>query len=202
VLEGGGSIRYQAAKWLYLYGSFTAFSDLFGRNYPAAQIYRLHFAGVDFHLSDSWRIWGSGGIDYSDYEDFERIQESFTAGIGHVSPKTSFSTTYQRGFTSAIGLSRLLVTDLIAASYGYRATDWMGVRMEAYYYRSEEPSGGLLETFSGGGGLDFSLRRDLFLTSRAYYQDQRTQNFSISGLDMDRFTAYLGLQYVWPARKR
>ncbi len=116
---------------------------------------------------------------------------------------TLFSLTYQRGFTSAIGISELFYSDVVAALFGYRVNRWMSARLESYYYRnSQEYTGGLLETFSAGGGLDFALRRDLFLTASAYYQNQQAHRFSIEGLGINRLTAYVGISYVWPARSR
>ncbi len=201
LLEAGAGAYYQLFKWLYVTGTFSTYINLFEGSGREAKIYRLQFAGLDFHLSDSWRIWATGGVDYSDYEEGNRWHESISSGIGYTSQNTSFSLTYQRGFTSAIGLSRLLVSDIWAASYGYRMTGWMATRVESYYYRSMETDGGLLKTFSGGGGFDFALRRDLTMTTRAYYQNQHSEDFSIGGLELNRFTAYIGLQYMWPSRK-
>jgi hypothetical protein len=142
-------------------------------------------------------------VDLTDYEGYNRTAENITAGIGHTSRNASFSLTYQRGFTSAIGISELLYSDIFSAVYGHRINRWMNARLESYYYRSsEQNTGGLLETFSGGGGLEFALRRDLFLGVNAYYQNQHEEQFSVGSLGLNRLTAYAGIQYVWPAKRR
>jgi hypothetical protein len=202
-LEMGGDFYYQLAKWLYLSSNFSTYVNLAGQNQPDARIYRLQVGGLEFHLTDSWRIWAGGGVDISDYEGRKQTREAINAGIGYISKNTSFSLTYQRGFTSAIGISRLLQSDVASASLGQRLNRWLNANLQSYYYRSTEAnSGGRLETLSGGGGLEFSLRRDLVMTMNASYQNQKTRSFSVEGLGLNRFSVYLGLQYMWPARRR
>lgn len=200
-VEVGGDFYYQLTRWLYFDSSFSTYFNLGGRHFPDARIYRIHAGGLDFRLSESWRIWASGGVGITEYENYNRTREDITAGIGHTSRSTSFSLTYQRGFTSAIGISEILYSDIVSAFFGYRVNRWMNARLESYYYRnSQQHTGGLLETFSGGGGLEFALRRDLFLSANAYYQNQRTDRFSLEGLSLNRLTAFAGISYVWPAK--
>ncbi len=201
-LEYGVGIHYQLKKWIKISSSLTSYNNITGSSYPDAQIYHIQFGGLDFRLTDSWRIWAGGGIDISDYEDKTRTSEHVNAGIGYSALKTSFSVTYQRGFTSAIGLSRLLISDVASASLGRRINKWLNANLQTYYYRSKESgSSGWLETLSGGGGLEFALRRDLVMTMNAFYQNQRSRRFSVEGLGLSRLTGYLGLQYIWPSRK-
>jgi hypothetical protein len=202
-LEYGGSFNYRLTKWLHVSSSMTSYYNMAGTNFPDAQIYHIQIGGLDFRLSDSWRIWAGGGFDFSDYEDQNRTAEHISAGIGYTATKTSFSVTYQRGFTSAIGLSRLLMSDVASANVGRRITNWLNANLQAYYYRSNEAgTSGWLETLSGGGGLEFALRRDLVMTMNAFYQNQRSRRFSVDGLGLSRLTGYFGLQYVWPAKNR
>ena len=148
-------------------------------------------------------MYANGGIEISDYSGDSQKRESINAGIGYTSMNTSLNLTYQRGFTSAIGLSTLLQSDVATVSVGRRITRKVSARMETYYYRSSERSThGSLRTFSGGGGFDFALLRNLIMTMSAYYQNQRTRDFSVEGLALNRLTGYLGLQYVWPSMKR
>ena len=201
-IDVGAFFHYRLAKWLYLASSFESYWNIVETDRPDSKIYRLRAAGVEFQLSDSWRIWADGGVGISDYETYIRTREDISAGISYVAKDQSFNLTYQRGFTSAIGLSDLLISDIYSTSYGYRINPWVNTSLQAYYYRSSELDGGLLETFSGGGGLEFALRRDLFLTLNTYFQNQQTRNFSVDGLGLNRLTAYAGLQYVWPAGRR
>jgi hypothetical protein len=202
-LEAGGSISYQLTKWLYLSSSFSTYFNLSGRDIPDTRIYHFQAGGLEFRLSHSWRIWADGGVDISDYAGGNQKREHINAGIAYTSRNNSFSLTYQRGFTSAIGISKLLMSDVANVSYGYRINSWMRTNLQTYYYRSREINdSGLLETLSGGGGFEFALRRDLSLTLNAYYQNQRTKSFSVEGLGLNRFSGFLGLQYVFPARKR
>ena len=214
----GGNFYFQAAKWLYFSSTVSTYVHTAGPNFPDAEIYRVEVGGLELRLSDFWRIWAGGGFDISDYSNrdpadqngqaFKKHRsksENVNAGIGHTSPSTAFALTYQRGFTSAIGISQMLRSDVVTASLGHRITRRLNAQLEAYYYRSSEPEySGFLETLSGGGGLEIALRRDLMLTMNVYYQNQRTHDFSVSGfgLGLNRFTAYLGLQYVWPSLRR
>jgi len=202
-IEFGGSFDYQLKKWLYIASSATVYVNLAEAGFSDARIYHVQFGGLDFRLTDSWRIWAGGGIDVSDYESENRIAEHVSAGIEYTTVNTTFNVTYQRGFTSAIGISRLLLSDVASASFGRRMNNWISARLESYYYKSSEAGlGGSLKTFSSGGALEFSLSRNLVLTMNAYYQNQQTRNFSVQGLGLNRLTGYLGLQYIWPARKR
>ncbi len=199
----GGSFDYRLKKWLYFSSSYSTYLNYVDERYRDTQIHRLQIGGLDFRLSHSWRLWAGGGIEVSDYQGDNRIGESANAGIGYTTRNTSLNLTYQRGFTSAIGISRLMESDIASAELGYRITSRISARLQSYYYRStEQYYGGLLKTLSGGGGLQFALRRDLFMNVDAFYQNQQAHNFSIEGLGLNRLTAYVGLQYVWPSRKR
>jgi len=160
--------------------------------------------GLDFHLSRSWRVWGNGGVEFSDYEEESHIVESVNTGIGYTSRNTLLSLTYQRGLTSEIGIPGLLQSDIANASLGYRITRRIDAKLESYYYRSSEQNGdGLLKALLGGGGLEFALRRDLLMSMHAYYQHQQAYNFSsFENLGLNCFTGYLGFQYVFPALRR
>ncbi len=202
-IDLGGSFYYQLAKWLYVSSSFSTYLNFSGDGYPEEKIYRVQAGGLDFHLGKSWRIWGSGGVDVTDFENYSQVRENIDAGVGYTSRKAFFNATYRRGFTSAIGLSKLLQSNIVSLTLGYRFNRRVNAKLESYYHRSlEEPNNGRLETLTGGGGLEFSLRRDLIMTMNAYYQNQKTQSFSVEGLGLNRLTGYLGLQYVWPARRR
>lgn len=203
VIEAGGSLDFQITRWLDLSSSYAGYLDKGDDSVRDIQIHRLQIGRLGFNLTSSWRFWAGGGLEYSDWAGQGRFRESIGSGLGYTSLDQSFSLTYQRGFTAAIGLSRLLNSDIVAAEYGYRVNRRVRTSLQAYYYRSSETAaGGLLETLSGGGGLEFALRRDLSLTMNAYYQNQQTSDFPVAGLGLNRFTGYVGLQYVWPARRR
>jgi hypothetical protein len=201
-IEFGGSFNFQVTKWLYLANSVSAYVNISG-DHPEQQVYNLQIGGLDFHLSESWRLWAGAGVSIADIEGQTRTTENINGGIGYTARKIMFNATYQRGFTSLIGLSELMQTEVVNVSLGYRLTRWMSTRLESYYYRStEDATRGTLITLSGGGSLEFALLRNLMMTVNAYYQNQRTRdNFSIEGLGLNRFTGGVGLQYVWPARR-
>jgi hypothetical protein len=94
-------------------------------------------------------------------------------------------------------------TDNVTAEIAHRITSWARTWLQSYYYRStDQTSSGLLKTYAGGGGFEFALRRDLFLTMAGFLQNQREFNTPVYGLGLNRITAYAGLQYVWPSRRR
>ncbi len=199
----GGRFEYEFTKWLHFSSQYSTYLNYVDEQSRDAQIHRLQLAGFDFRLSHSWSLSASGGVEYTKYQNRNRFGESVSGGIGYTSRNTMFSLTYQRGFTSAIGISRLMTSNIASAELGYRITPRISARLQGYYYRStEQDYDGLLKTFSGGGGFEFVLLRDLFLSVNSFYQNQQARNFSVDGLGLNRFSAYAGLQYVWPSRKR
>jgi hypothetical protein len=162
----------------------------------------LQVGGLDFHPTRSWRIWASGGVDYASYRGGNYFNGGVNAGIAYSARNFTYHTTFQHGFTSAIGISSLLNSDVVGFLLGYRITQWARIHGESYYYRSTEQAGsGVLKSFSAGGGLELMLSRNFFINSRAFIQAQRSRNFSTEGLGIRRFTANIGLQYVFPSRK-
>ncbi|MBN2062862.1 MAG: hypothetical protein JW882_20840 [Deltaproteobacteria bacterium] len=201
-LEVGGNIDFRLTDWLNLTNSYTTYLNAVDEQYRDTRIHRIQVGGLDFYLGRRWRVSLGGGVEFTDYQGDNRIGESVRAGIGYTSLNAAFSLTYRRGYTSAIGISRLMQTDNANVNFGYRITRWMYTRLESFYYRSTDQSySGLLNTLSGGGGLEFALADSLQMILNAYYQRQQTSDFSIEGLDIERITAYLGFQYIWPARR-
>ena len=73
------------------------------------------------------------------------------AGIGYTSLNCDFSVTYNRGFTAAVGLSRILMSDVVNAQFGYRITSRISSNLQSHYYRSAElDTDGMLETLFCG----------------------------------------------------
>jgi hypothetical protein len=194
---------YKLAKWLSFSSSYSDYLNKVDDFHQGAQIHRLQIGGFDFNLTRFWRIWTSGGIDFSDYQGNKNLQENVNAGIGYSSRNISLRTTYQRGLTSASGLSRLMQSDSINASFGYRISRRVSTSLQSYYSRSRDSlSTGTLKTIAGNAGLEFALRNDLSLSLNSSYQNQQQHNFSYGYLQVNRFSAYISLQYVWPSRRR
>lgn len=203
ILKAGGNIDVRLTGWLYLTNSYTTYLNDVDVQFQAARIHRLQVGNLDFRLSRSWRIWGGGGVEYAVYRNAGRFRESLNAGIGYTSYNTSLRMSYRRGFTTAVGIPALFQSDIGTVALGYRITDRIGSRLEGYFYRSmAQFDYGRIGTYSVGGGMEFSLYSYLQLTLNGYYQRQLTNNYSFEGLGIERLTTYLGLRYVWPARKR
>jgi hypothetical protein len=199
--EAGVEFDYRIVNWLTLSSNFSFYKNKATNEPGRANILRFEPGALDFHLTRSWRVWAGGGAQVAEYEGKARTMESVSAGIEYTARDTTFSVTYQRGFTSAVGLSRLLSSDIISALFGYRITSWMRSNLQSHYYRSRELDGeGLLNTLSAGGGLEFVLSRNIVANVNGFYQNQHTRNFSIQGLGLNRITGYVGLQYFWPSR--
>jgi hypothetical protein len=199
-IEVGGRFGYRFTDWLSLSSHYSIYFYLSETDNTDVQVHRLQVGQFDFGLTKSWRIWFGGGLDYSYSNGQNRFHENINAGIDYTSQRALFTVTYQRGFSSAIGIGELLSSDVVAANYGYRMTSWMRSNIEAYYYRNLGQGGGILKTFSGGGGLEFALMKNISLTMNAFYQNQQPQDFSVEGLELNRFSGYVGIQYVWPGR--
>jgi hypothetical protein len=199
--EAGTSINFQITKWLQLTSKYSAYLNRVDDHLSDARIHRLQLGGLDYRLTHSWRIWAGSGVEISSHLGENRASESIDAGIGYDSHNTSFSVTYQRGFTSAIGLSKLLKSDVVSALLGCRIASWMRASLQSYYYRSSELGArGLLRTFSSEAGLEFAISRNIIASMNGFYQNQNTRNFSTQGLGINRITGYIGLQYSWPSR--
>jgi hypothetical protein len=159
--------------------------------------------GFTFHLTQGWQASAGGGIDIALYQNSTQTHENVNSEIRYVSQSISFSVTYQRQFTSAIGIPRLLMSDVFGATLGHRIGGAVSARVQSYYYRSsDQSSNGWLRTFSGSCGLDIPILRQLIAGISAVYQNQQSQNFSVQGLQLSRFTVSAGIQYLWPSIKR
>jgi hypothetical protein len=200
--EAGGEVSFRLNKWLSFDSSYSAYLNLVSDSYDNARIQRLQVGGLNFHPTRSWRIWASGGADYASYRGASHFDGDIDTGIAYSTRNFTYNTTYQHGFTSAIGISSLLSSDVVGFLLGYRITKWARIHGESYYYRSSEQSGaGVLKSFSSGGGVDLMLSRNFFVNSRAFLQNQTARSFSVGGLGIRRFTVNVGLQYVFPSRK-
>lgn len=202
-VEAGGHIDFQLTDWLDLTNSYTTYLNTVEEDYRDARIHRLQLGGLNFRLSRSWRFWASGGVEVSDYQNINRIAESANARISHTSMNTAFRMTYRRGFASSIGIQGLWHSDDVNVSLGHQFAPWFKGRLESSFYRSvNKIDSGLLNTFNGGGGLEFALSNHLQMTFTSFYQKQKSIRYNIEGLEIERITAYLGFQFVWPALRR
>lgn len=202
-VQVGGNFDYQLTRRLYLTNSYSSYFNYYV-NGPSldTRIDRIQVLGLEFRLSSAWRVWARAGADWTHQQGDSQARESIDSGLGYTSEKTMFSLTYQRGATSAIGLSTLMKSDIFSGEFGYRVVRWLSASAQSYYYRSSQTDGGLLETVSVGGGLQVELRRDLFASVNSFIQHQETHNSALQGLNLDRYSAFVGIQYVWPALKR
>jgi hypothetical protein len=203
-VEVGGNFSLQLAQWLSLSSSISTYFNSPNGSDPGARINHIQLGGFTFHLSRGWRVSAGGGIDVAQYQGSTQLGESINSGISYVSRDISFTGTYQRQFTSAIGIPGLLMSDVAGVAVGHRMTRRVSAKVDAYYYRSSEQStGGVLKTLSAGGGLSFALLRSLVANFNAAYQNQQAQYFSVPGLGLNYncFTVSAGLQYLWPSLK-
>jgi hypothetical protein len=199
----GADFEYKLAKWLDFSSSYYDYLNKVDDSRRDVQIHRLKVGGLNLNLTRFWRIWTGGGIDFSQYRGLEHFKENVDVGIRYGSRNTTLSATYNRGLSSASGLSRLMHSDAISVELGNRITSRVSSRLTSYYTRSSESlAAGTLKTLAGNASLEFALRNDLFLSLNSSYQNQQQSNFSYGGLQVNRFSAYVSLQYVWPSRRR
>jgi hypothetical protein len=198
--EIGGSFDYRINRWLDITNSYSTYLNNVDARYEDTHIHRLQVGGLDLKLTRNWKVWAGGGVEFSNDNGENEVGESVNAGLGRTSERSMFSVTYQRGFTSGIGISELLLSDVVSATLGYRATRWMSTNLETYYYRNHELHGnGLLQTLSMGGGVQLAATRNIIVSVNSYYQNQKTREFSVQGLELNRLSIYAGLQFVWPS---
>jgi hypothetical protein len=198
-----GYFDFELTRWLSLTNRYTALLNSVNEEDREARIHRLQVAGLDFTVGPYLRFWSGGGVSISEYQGENRLAESIDAGIGYTSLNVVVTLNYQRDFTSALGISRLMYTDSMTANVGCRITRWMSTMFESSYSRSKDQvEAGILETFESRGQLGFALNSNINMTLSTYYENQKVINYSISGLEIERVSAYLDLQYVWPSRRR
>jgi len=203
-LEVGGTFSFKVTKWLSFNSSISSYLESPNGSDSNARINHVQLGGFSFSLSKGWKVSAGGGIDVAQYQDSTQLGENINSGISYLSRNILFTGTYQRQFTSAIGIPGLFMSDIFGVALGHRMTRRISARVDAYYYRSSQQStGGMLKTFSGGGGLSFALLRALVANLTAAYQNQQAQNFSVPGLGLNFncFVVSAGLQYMWPSLK-
>ena len=198
-----GYFDFELTRWLSLTNSYTAYLNSVNEKEREARIHRLQVAGLDFNVWRNLRIWSGGGVSLSEYQGENRLTESIDAGFGFTSLDAVMTLNYQRDFTSALGISRLMLTDAMKANVGWRITRWMNTILESRYSRGKDQSeSGILETLESGAQLGFALSSNIVMELNAYYERQKAINYSLPGLDIERVSAYLEFQYVWPSRGR
>jgi hypothetical protein len=200
--EAGASLNFRITSWLTLTNRYSAYLNDVKDELRNARIHRLQVGGLDFRLTQSWRVWGEGSLEVVDHSGSNHIGQGITGGIGYTSTNALFTLRYHHGFTSPIGILQLLSSDVINADYGYLVTRWMRPHLQSsYHYGTELNDVGWLKTFSGGGGVEFMLGRNFVISANSYYQNQRSHDFSVRGLGLSRFSAYVGLNYMWPSMR-
>jgi hypothetical protein len=203
-VQAGGGFDYQLTNWLSFSSNYLHYLNHVDQLHQNAQIQRIQAGGLSFHLSRYWRLWGSGGVEFSDYQGQNRIIESINGGIGYTSRDASLSLTYQRGFTSAIGLSSsLMASDMVSTELGYRITRIASVNLNSYFTKGVGVNySGNLRTLTGSATLGFAVLPELILSLNGTYQNQKDLNSQNPNLHLNRLSVYAGLQYVWPSRRR
>jgi hypothetical protein len=197
-----GYFDFKLTRWLSLTNKYTAFLNSVKED-RQAQIHRLQVAGLSFSVGPNMRFWSGGGVSFSEYQGERHLSESISAGIGYTSLNTVVNLNYQRDFTSALGISRLMLTDALTANVGWRITRWMNTMFESSYSRSKDQTEtGILDTLKSIGQIGFALNSNINMTLNANYQNQKAIRYSIPGLEIERLSGYLDFQYVWPSRGR
>jgi hypothetical protein len=59
-----------------------------------------------------------------------------------------------------------------------------------------------MEYYTTHAGLDFAIRRDLIASLSGLYVNQRGRDLSLFSLDRERYSAFVGLQYLFPGSQR
>lgn len=202
-LQVGATYDHRITNWLYLSNSYHAYLNRVDEFFRDARIHRLQVGGLSFRLGKHWRLNASGGVEWANHLEENRLGESITAGIARNSRDNLILVGYQRGFTSAIGLSRVYRSDIVTAGFGQRISRWMGFRASSSYWRgSGQGTGNEIEYFLAQTGLDFLLRSDLVASIGGSYHNQASGAFASEPLNRERYLVVFGLQYLWPAVAR
>jgi hypothetical protein len=201
-VTAGASFGYQFTSWLALSSSYSVYLNEVDKRYRDSRTQSLRIGELNLRFRRYWRVWAGGGVQFSGDSTTNRAYGTVNAGIIRSAGRFSMGVRYQRGLTSVIGLSSLLYSDVVNASMGFSLKRRLTLRLSSVYYRNSEYSGGVLRAISNGGGLQFAITNNLIASASYVYQNQKASNFSVPGLSVNRSVGSVGLQFVWPSRRR
>jgi hypothetical protein len=201
--NGGVSFGYSLTTWLDFESSYSAYLN--GNRGPLqnAMVQRLSVGGFRFKPGRSWEIMLAGSLEIADTYHRYYYGMGAIAGITRFSDSSYFSVSYNRGFNSTIGFPGVFLSDSINAIFSQRLVARVQVHVSGGYIRSAYYSNtGNYESYFGGPGLNFDLGGGLMASLGANYWGQRQQDLEYALHNLRRYSATVGLQYMWPSRRR
>jgi hypothetical protein len=202
-VQAGISYDHQLTRWLFLSNSYSSYLNRVDQRLQDAQVHRLQIGGFRFRLGPGWEASVGGGVEYAKTSRERSVGETVTAALSWSTEANTFALSYHRGFYSAIGLARLMQSNQATAAFGSRLRRWLNLRIAATYLRGlGADRAGRMEYYTTHAGLDFAIRRDLIASLSGLYVNQRGRDLSLFSLDRERYSAFVGLQYLFPGSQR
>jgi hypothetical protein len=157
----------------------------------------------DFRLSPVWSASFSGGVDIADYYGQTRTWSNASASLTRSSRNNTFALAYHRGFSMAIGMSRLYKSDSVTANFGQRVHRRISFLAAASYWHNGDLYTGGYDALVARSGLEFLLAQNLAAIAQYVYQYQISR-YQDPGylLDVNQNLVYVGVQYIWPGPRR
>jgi hypothetical protein len=197
-IQVGTKLGYHVTQRLSLTSGYAFYVNSLQGEFPTTRIQRLDLAGLKVEISQKWQAYLSGGLGLTDYPGEYRHAGSVQAGISRRSHSSIFAASYERGFTTSIGLPGMYISDMATADIGQRLTQRMSIQVNFRYCKNVSYlRPGRYDIIRGNAILEFALRPDLIAVVDYSYWDQSWRGLLVPVLDTTRWAAYAGVQYIW-----
>jgi hypothetical protein len=202
-IQLGAGLDQRITGWMSISSNYSTYlNDTEGR-LRNSQIHQFELGRFRFKLSRAMEIFGSGGISVTKNLNEYRTQGMFQAGISRFSRNNTIGVNYLRTMITALGYSRILPSDSVTISLGQRLTDRMNLQLSGSYLRSSDfEVSGRLNGSNARAQFEYALLSNLFVSINYVYQNQKNTIAVLSNMPYyNRTTAFLSLQYAWPAMR-
>lgn len=199
----GATYERDITRWLSLSSGYSAYLNNVDARFRDARIHRLQVGGMNFKLGRNWQLSAVGGIELANTSGTNRWGGSANAQLSWHTRASTLVVTYDRGFNSAVGLARVLQSQTATLACGSRLTQWMNLQLSASYVRGAAfLDAGALRYYIAHAGLGFALSSNLVASLSCFYQNQHGQNLVAVPQTSAGYVGSVGLQYLFPGRRR
>lgn len=202
-VQAGAGFDQRITDWLTLATTYATYLNNVNESLRNYQIHRLEIGRLRFGITRNMEVFASGGLEAVDTTNEWRVQGMFRGGISRSSERNVLYANYQRTMISALGLTRLMRSDVVTLGFGQRFSRRINSRLTGSYMRGR--------TFSDAGALrgyflraqfEYAFLSNLFASANYGYQNQRNTIMALANIPyFDRHVAFLTLQFAWPSTR-
>jgi hypothetical protein len=202
-VQVGAGLEHKFTSWFYLSSSYSAsvYSNNVDKALPDSQIHRAEIGRFHFMLSRRVEVFASGGVNIANDRGKYRFSEMFSGGISRSSEMNVIYANYQRTMISALGLARILRSDLVTLGFGQRLTNRTNFRLSSsFMHGSDFDYSGLLNGCITRIQYEYAISPHVFASANYAYQYQKTTIAAFADIPhFSRYTVFVGLQFAWPS---